>query len=82
MKISAYLFLAVKATYPPTDVDNPGESKTCENEVAEDDCVRLFVAKQYDCDRFTPEQQKACQGMIRRDFFKIFPFVVFILFCP
>ena len=67
MKISAFLFLAnsVKATYPPPDVDNPGESKTCENEVAEDDCVRLFVAKQYDCERFTPEQQKACQGMIR-----------------
>ncbi|CAG5113025.1 Oidioi.mRNA.OKI2018_I69.chr2.g7176.t1.cds [Oikopleura dioica] len=62
MKIAAFLLFAASEAYPPADIENPGESKTCANEVAEDDCVRLFVAKNYSCESFTKEQQKACQG--------------------
>lgn len=72
MKIASFLLFAASEAYPPTDIENPGESKTCANEVAEDDCVRLFVAKNYSCESFTKEQQKACQGKIRFSFFFYF----------
>lgn len=75
MKIGALFLFAASEAYPPTDIENPGESKTCANEVAEDDCVRLFVAKNYSCESFTKEQQKACQGKIR-----IFSLILFSIF--
>ena len=34
----------------------------CEDKVAQDDCVRLLANNLYQCDDFTDEQKKLCQG--------------------